>query len=78
MENNNLYKSNSLSSFNENVVSLRDYTPESIAKVLEEICDGYGTIHNELMLNENYMNAGQFSQTVKSVEEVLNETLSDC
>jgi len=73
----NQFANKDLSTFNENIISLRNYTPESISRVLAELCDDYGKESNGIIRDDSYINADSFNQMVKNVEEVINEILSD-
>lgn len=73
----NQFANKDLSSFNKNIVSLRDYTPGNIARVLSAICDNYGKAGSEIVLDKDYLDVHSFNLMVKNAEEILNGILSD-
>ena len=73
----NIFANKDLSTFNKNIISLRNYMPENIAGKLSELCDSYSAENSKMILNESYIHNKSFNRMVEIVEEQLNELLSE-
>ena len=73
----NSFENKDLSNFNENIVSLKYYTPDIIAKKLMEICDSYGHVESKIILEGNYINDFTFKTVIKETKIEIDKMIQE-
>lgn len=64
----NMFGTKDLSTFNNNIISLSDYTPASIKRILIKVCSSYSEKTQKLMVTKNaYIAENDFENCVKDV-----------
>ena len=69
----NTYSNKDLSSFNSNMVSLDNTSPDNIAKHLAEVCKGYRTEVPHVIQNETYIRNEHVFDFIKDIKGILEE-----
>ena len=65
----NCYSNKNLENFSEDIRSLQEATPMTIADTLKEICDGYCSERLLAMNNEQYLNEGNLFDFVNEIKD---------
>ena len=69
----NTYSNKDLSSFNSNMVSLDNTSPDNIAKHLAEVCKGYRTEVPHVIQNETNIRNEHVFDFIKDIKGILEE-----
>ena len=63
----NCFANKDLSSFNNNIISLEQYTPRDIAETLETICKQFGTVQTSPVLTGDYIEGSDLERVMSGV-----------
>lgn len=73
----NTFENKDLKCFNQNIVSLNDCTPATIARSLSVICDGFGTQNSVCCIDNDYVRGGHFETTINKIGDIISEMVSN-
>lgn len=71
----NTFANKDLVGFNSNIISLKDATPENIAKKLTEICEKYNPLKSEIDINQNYVKGNSLTQALVELEKIIKKSV---
>lgn len=71
----NSFGTKDLSGFNNNIVSIDNCSPDLMVKKLKEICDQYGKITQQPVLQGDYIDGNDFSQVMEQVATAVKNML---
>ena len=74
---NNQFENKDLSSFNDNIISIKSCSPDLIVSELTRICDEYDTFDNKMSLNKAYLEDSDMEKTAGNVRSYINEMLTN-
>lgn len=73
----NKYENKDLQSFNQNVISIDNCSPDNISRILTGICDEYGSVRTSFGNNSEYLSENDIDKSVAYVRCLIGKYLKD-